>query len=216
MQIINELKLVNITHRGCAVHEIEQLNLFERLICQIDSQAPTMVELGSCDAYYSIIFNKFFKDRDVTNYCLEINEEFFEIGLQNCNNNNCKNVVSIKAGIGDINESTPHVVYNKANVNQITFSQLVNEYQINYIDILHMDIQGTEISVLEDIVNNKLYKNINYMFVSTHHQDNKFPATHHVCKKIIEQCNVEYFYDDEYSGGIGDGLLVFKFLPNEK
>lgn len=215
MKTINELELINIIHRGCAVDEIEQLNLFEDILHQIDSQTPTMIELGSCDAYYSIIFNKFFKDKDVTNYCLEINEEFFEIGLQNCKGNNCKNIIAIKAGIGDINEGTPHVVYNKTNVKQVTLSQIVKEYQINYIDILHMDIQGTEMSVLEDIMNNKLYNNINYVFISTHGQDNKFPASHSICKKILEQCNVEYFYDDEFNGGAGDGLLVFKFLTHK-
>lgn len=212
MKTLKDLNLQDITFRGCANEELFQQNIFINALNTIDKENPTMIELGACDAYYSLIFNKFFSDKNVKNYCIEISKEFLEIGKRNALNNDCKNIEFINAGIGEINKTSVHVLCDGMDtVDMYTLSDFIKNKNIDFIDVLHMDIQGTEISVLEDITRNDLFKKIRYSFISTHHQDGIFGPSYHACHKILENVSKKIHFTDEHNGGVGDGLIVVEF-----
>ena len=212
MKTLSDLNLQGLTFRGCADEEFLQQELFIQTLNKIDTESPLMIELGSCDAYYSIVFNKFFRNKNVKNYCVEISEEFQEIGKNNALKSDSKNMIFITAGIGDLNELSSHVICDNIDiVEKYTFSDLLNINNIKYVDMLHMDIQGTEVSVLRDIIDNKLFTKIKYAFISTHPSDGKFGPSHNECLNLIKDINTEIYYNDEFNGGVGDGLIVLEF-----
>lgn len=213
MKNLSDLNLKNLTFRGCADEEHDQLSVFFKILNEIESENPSMVELGCCDAYYSIIFNKFFDNKNAFNYCIEINDDFLKIGMDNSKKNSCKNMLFFKGGIGDINYSSEHVMCDGIDdVEKYKLSYFLKKNKIDYLDVLHMDIQGTEVSVLEDIVENRLNEKIKYCFISTHHSDGIFGETYEKCHEILNNVNKTIYFDDKYRGGIGDGLIVLKFL----
>ena len=210
---IVDLNLQNMIYRGCAEQETIQQDVFMQLLKKIDNNSPCMVELGCCDAFYSIVFNKFFNDRNPTNFCVEISEEFLNIGKHNIKNNNCKNTHVLHAGVGKLNETSFHVVCKELNtVDRMSFNDYLLKFNIEHIDLLHMDIQGTEMSILKEMVDNKLNKKIKYAFISTHNADGIFGPSHDACLEILQSVETKTYFENKHEGGVGDGLIVVEFL----
>lgn len=93
----------------------------------------------------------------------------------------------------------------------LTISDILDKYKHNKIDILHMDIQGSEVAVLREIYLKKLP--VRYMFISIHWNENDNVGETDIysnCKDIINKLNAEYIFDDRTQGGNGDGLIICK------
>ena len=215
-EITNLLEIKNFNHgSGGALHEEAQVNIFLDVLKKINSESPKMFELGSYEAYYSIMFNKFFKNKNAKNVCLEISKPNFDLGLKNCLNNECKNMHFEHAGIGYTNlasyggrpsEFQGHEISNRT----LNIKYLFDTYDIDILDILHVDVQGSEGSVLEEIKKENL--KIKYFFINIHDDDitNKFYgySVYEKCKQVLDSFGVDYIYDNRTSGGYGDGLIV--------
>lgn len=213
MKTLNDIELHDITFRGCADGELLQQKIFIDLLNNVTNDNPTMIELGACDAYYSLLFNKFFIEKNVNNYCIEISKEFLEIGRQNAIKNNAKNMHFINAGVGEINKTSGHVFCEGIDsVDIYTLSHFIEKNNIGFVDMLHMDIQGTEMSVLDDIVKNNLFEKIRYVFISTHSQDGIFGPSYSYCHKVLESIDKKIYFSNEREGGVGDGLIVLEFI----
>jgi len=212
MNVDDILKTLNVTFQGGANQESLQIKLFTDAIQSLNAPEVVMIELGSNDAFYSILFNKFFHDTPKKNICVEVSNNLLELGKSNSEKNGCENIHFHYGLIGELN--TPY--FNHVRLQQpklwgelsnirTTVSELLQLYSIDKVDILHMDIQGSEIYVVEEI--QKFNLPVDYMFISTHH-DNCFCHTHTKCVDILNQIGVEYIFSDEKRGGCGDGLIV--------
>ena len=88
----------------------------------------------------------------------------------------------------------------------ISVDQFVKDQNIEFVDILHSDIQGSEHEMLEGAVNILSAKKVGYVFVSTHSDE-----LHESCAKYLEGlgytqvCSANM--QETYSY---DGLLVYK------
>lgn len=73
------------------------------------------------------------------------------------------------------------------------------------IDMLHLDIQGAEASVLKELCEDNLLQKIKYIFCSLH-------STYDECIQILDDSglNIEYIFLHPTAGGFGDGLIVCK------
>ena len=92
---------------------------------------------------------------------------------------------------------------NQSRGKHLKIKELMQKHNIDILDILHMDIQGSEVSVLAELEENNLFDRIRYGIVSLH-------DTHSQCKKILEKQHLKYLYDSPNSGGYGpDGLIIF-------
>ena len=208
-----EIKDFNFAEGG-VFHEEGQVNIFLNVLKKINSESPKMFELGSYEAYYSIIFNKFFKNKNAKNVCLEICKPCLDVGLQNCLNNECKNMHFEYASVGDTN----FAIYNGTNQfkdleisnRKLTIKHLFETYAIDILDILHVDVQGSEGSVLEEIKKENL--KIKYFFINIHDDDttNNFYgySVYEKCKQVLDSFDVDYIYDKRICGGYGDGLII--------
>jgi len=170
---------------GC--HEPAEERMFTEVLKFIPENG-TMIELGSYWAFYTIWFNKAIKNS--RNYCIEPCSDSLEVGIKNCKLNNITNVDFTQGFIGK---------------NNVCLSQFVIEKTIDFIDILHSDIQGYEVEMLEDIVHLLKNKKIRYIFISTHSND-----LHAKCLTILNECDYRIIAkaDFETETFCYDGIIV--------
>lgn len=169
-----------------------QAEYFVEALKNIKSTTPFMVELGCADACYSKVFNNFFGG-NCKNICLDILPRQIESAK-----NRCPNAEFIHGYVGE----PVHICEVKENnygAKRIYLDDLINGKKLN---ILHMDIQGSETYVMQELQNSKCVNDIEYIFVSLH-------GTYDEVKKYMPEY-FECLYENPLEGGYGDGLIVAK------
>tara|TARA_Y100000593_G_scaffold94758_1_gene195780 strand:+ start:1758 stop:2606 length:849 start_codon:yes stop_codon:yes gene_type:complete len=161
-----------VRNYGC--HEPAEERMFAEVLKDIDPGA-TMIELGSYWAFYSMWFGKEISNAKL--YCIEPEKENLEVGKRNCELNNIK---------ADFTQGY-------IGTNQLTVTQFIKDKSIDYIDMLHSDIQGLELEMLADIKPLLKHKQIKYLFVSTHSQD-----IHIKAREAILECDYRIIADADF------------------
>ncbi len=142
---------VLIINRG--VHEPLEEFCFQETLKKITDQKPIMIELGSYWAHYSMWFLKKFPKAEC--FMIEPNSKALNAGQRNFQTNNFPNGQFILSKVGK---------------DGFKLDSFVNEKKLKKVSILHSDIQGWELEMI-DGANNFLTQQIaNYIFVSTHNQ----------------------------------------------
>jgi len=185
--------------------EAMQYDLFLNAIKHITSEVPVMIELGvSHFPTYSRMFNTIF-DNTCINICTEVRTSRLIEAKQKFPNGIFYHTYS---GVpAHIQEPLPddHQEWNStAGISNIPFKTLLNENNIEYVDMLHMDIQGSEVSLLEELERDNLHKKINYFCISIHE------GCFDKCCSILESWGVTYIFSSATQGGWNDGLIVCK------
>ena len=177
------------------VHEPSEERMFQEVLNDIDP-GGTMIELGSYWAMYTIWFNKIIKD--AVNYCIEPEAGNLNIGIDNCKLND----VEADFTLGFIGNSG----------GEIKISEFVKEKKIDYIDMLHSDIQGYELHLLQDLVPLMKDKKIKYLFISTHSND-----IHYEAIRIMEECDYRIIASADFDEQTFcmDGIIVACQKDNE-
>lgn len=182
-------------------HEPQEELCFFYVLKTLGEKA-NMLELGSNWSYYSIWFNKEIKYP--FNICIEPIFGNLKNGLNNSNFNNCKNIEFIQGSVGK--KYVKNAVFENWNGEMVTLNQYNIEHIIKskknlYLDIIHSDIQGSELDMLEGAQN--VLNNIGYFIISTH--DGK----HNKCIEFLKNNHftilVEHTEEESYST---DGLIV--------
>jgi|11_taG_2_1085331.scaffolds.fasta_scaffold09620_4 FkbM family methyltransferase len=218
-KILEEVKQ-NTKFQGGASFEDFQAKIFIDELSNISTQNPTMIEVGSNDCFYSILFNRFFKeDKKPLNICVEVSDKLIELGRANVLANDCSDFRFKHARMGKLDEpyfdmirrSSPDL-WGNLSTETITIKNLIDEFKLKEISMLHMDVQGSEISILEELIDLDIV--VENIFVSTH-KNSLFGSTHDKCIDIFKTLNLEIVFSDEHQGGYGDGLIIAKTKPNE-
>jgi hypothetical protein len=185
----SEILLLN---KGC--HEPAEERMFELILNDIPENG-TMIELGSYWAFYTIWFNKVVKN--AKNYCIEPELANLNLGKQNCLLNDINHVDFTQGYIGK---------------NQINLSNFVREKNIEQIDILHSDIQGYELEMLQDITELLNQNKVKYLFISTHSDE-----LHYNCIKLLKECNYRIIASADYETETFcfDGIIVACHISNQ-
>lgn len=210
---------------GLKQEEWDQTRLFIKTLEHIKTKNPIMIELGSYEAMYSIIFNKFFQKQKRTNICVEIVKEYMDRGKQNALNSECENIYFEWLGIGRVNDALGYIPNAPTltlfewrdgmtkSPNTQSLEDICKAYEIEKIDMLHMDVQGSEGSVLLEIKEKNI--KVDSIFVNIHCDGitNKYYGydVYDKCKEIIESLGftkTDFLYDSRTSGGYGDGLIA--------
>jgi hypothetical protein len=177
-------------NKGC--HEPAEERMFQQILSRINPNA-LMIELGSYWCFYSIWFQT--QIQGARNICIEPESENLNIGKINCQKNNVQ-AEFIQGFIGN---------------NHIRVSNIVKERKIDFIDLLHSDIQGFELEMLQDIVPLLLEKKVGYLFISTHSD-----SLHVNCIQLLESCKYKIIAsaDFETETFCYDGIIVATFESN--
>lgn len=178
------------------VHEPQEEKIFQEVLKSLSSDRQlTMLELGAYWSFYSMWFQKIHPTADC--YMVEPNRMNLFYGQLNCQLNQAKGTF-IHSGIGK-------QVNPKENVT--TVNTICKKQNIDFIDLLHTDIQGYELEMLEGCDQMLSKKKVGYLFVSTHSND-----LHYACQKLLTD---KYAYQTVASADLDetfcwDGILVMK------
>lgn len=188
--------------------EIDLIENFEKNTLELKINKPpyVMVEVGSHQAYYSLAFKHILGKENTINIMVEPHKPYFELGEKNFAANNCEGYF-YNRGIGTEWKIQPNPDFKKFEVNPITLKEIINDHKLNHIDVLHSDIDGSELVLLNENIELFSNKKIKHVYILTHSDDK-----HNECKKFFNDLQYDLFLDIPYNlKKVGyDGLLIFK------
>lgn len=148
-------EFINILLLNKGVHEPQEERIFMEVLKYIPPGA-TMIEIGAYWAFYSMWFQQ--QIPNAKNFMIEPDVKNATCGINNFKLNNMEGKFFL-CGIGPIEEGG------------IDFIKFLLDNKIDYVDLLHMDIQGAELYLLIMAQEIFVKKKVGYLFVSTHSQD---------------------------------------------
>jgi len=174
-----------ILNRG--VHEPLEEFCFQEVLRQIKQDSPVIIELGSYWAHYSMWFLQRFSNGIA--YMVEP-----DIKNLNCGVNNFK-----------INDYVGTFINEGIGKGYLSVDSLIDKYGIGRVSILHCDIQGGEVEMLEECSKSLSSYSIDYLFISTHNQE--------IHKSVIDIMNffnyrVEVSSDFDFHTTSYDGFIL--------
>jgi hypothetical protein len=193
--------------------EKAQVDLFCDLLKTIDSSNPSIIELGSAGvggSFYSVLFEKWF-DKKCTIINVDPRKEMLEEVKTYWKDLHLVNAKLYHGyvGIPKHYQALPDFVTEKTPFLRI--KNMLEENGIEKLDILHADIQGSEISVCEEMKSDGILNKIRYFFISTHSGEGA--NTYHPCVELFSNSiNCKFHFSDPLNGGWGDGLIVVENL----
>jgi len=140
---------IEILKHNLGVHEPSEERAFQKVLSKL-KKGSTMIELGSYWSMYSIWFMKTIEDS--ISYCIEPDARNMRVGIKNF----------------ELNGLKPNFIQGKISKNDFNPLNFFVKNNLENIDILHSDIQGYEIEMLEMIQPYLSEKKIKYLFISTH------------------------------------------------
>lgn len=132
-------------------HE-EEYEQFVRLLDAIENPSPVMCELGSYWALWSLVFRKKFPEGQ--NILLDADLCKLAVGLKNFEING----VTCSNHWGLIGEGP----------NNLNLQKVMLLSGVDYLDVLHADIQGAELALCQQIEECGLFKKIGSVFIASH------------------------------------------------
>jgi hypothetical protein len=182
-----------INNKG--VHEPQEEKIFQEVLHTLDQKKPlVMMELGAYWSFYSMWLLTMFPKSQC--FMVEPDKKNLYYGKKNFITNKLQGKF-IHAGIGNqINK----------NQNVMTVDALCEKHEIPFLDILHSDIQGYELEMLQGSKRMLSEGKIGYTFISTHSNE-----LHEGCRKHL----LEYGFTEIASANVDesyswDGILVMK------
>lgn len=177
------------------VHEPEEESAFQKVLKQLNpGRDLNMLELGAYWSFYSMwLLSVFPKARCIM---VEPDKKNLFCGMRNFAINNFKGKF-IHAGIGKVKRRRQNIT---------SVDDLCRENKIDFLDILHSDIQGFEYEMLEGAKRMLLEQRIGYVFISTHSND-----LHVKCQKALTNYGFKEVRSvDLNESSSWDGILVMR------
>ncbi len=144
-----EFSLILAINRG--VHEPLEEFVFQEVLNHLQT-SPVMLELGAYWGHYSMWLQMTYPHSQV--YLVEPDLNNLNVGKHNF----------------EVNGFTGEFIQAFVGNNQFEVDNFLAERGMEKIDILHCDIQGYEVEMLENCSNSLANKTIDYLFISTHSQ----------------------------------------------
>ena len=182
-------------------------------------QQPSILELGSFWAYYSMWFLKEFPQARAV--CIEPDPAYLEIGKQNFVRNGMSGTF-INAQIAIDNQPDASFICEsdgrERTVESLNFTGVLERAELDVVDLVLVDIQGAEIDLLLDLSNVRKLHEIRFILVSTHDLAiSGSPITHQSALKILQDNGafiiLEHSVSESYSG---DGFILASFLEQDR
>lgn len=181
-----------------------------RRITQEIYDPPVMLELGAAKGEYSTYFNQELPSS--TNICVEIRDSQADYIRDSLPGSIVySGYCGTRKHLGEALEVDNNTGLTPTKIN---LKDIFAENNIKHVDVLHMDIQGSEISILEELLNDKLLHKVEYLLISTHGRNTK-DCTYTECikffKESIKNITVRYIFTSIDPIDINnDGLIVVK------
>lgn len=179
------------------------IKAFENIVLQLKHKPEphVMIELGSNQAYYACLFNAMLREYQTKTILLEPYDEFMLRSKRHFEINGFEAIFDNRS-IGDTWESWKK---HKFTNGEVTVDQLLKENGLDYVSILHSDIDGSEAKMLAGAVNSLKHKKIHWIFLLTHGYE-----MHYDCMYELRVHDYEIIVNYD-KGQVGtDGLIIAK------
>lgn len=195
-------------------HEPQEERIFHEVVRRLPP-GGTMIELGGFWAYYSTWFLRAAPGRRAV--LLEPDPAHIAVGQANLALNDV-DAEFVQGYVGN----TPGSLQDFSTEDSGTLllpcldvPGLMATNGIDHLTILHCDVQGAELAVLEQAAPLLRERRIDWLFVSTHHHSiSGDPLTHQRCLALLRSlgADIEAEHDVQESFS-GDGLICARFCP---
>lgn len=182
-----------VFQKSKGIHEPQEERVFSEVLKQM-KQGSTMLELGAFWSFYSMWFNKDIPD--AKNYMIEPDTFNLGQGKRNFKLNKMKGTF-IQAFLGRVSSNT-------TSIPTLSVDDIVVTNNIDFIDILHSDIQGFEYEMLQGAQSCFDQKKIGYIFISTHSNEVHYNCLQHLIDRefiILANADIDRTFSE-------DGLIV--------
>jgi hypothetical protein len=137
-----------VINRG--VHEPLEEYCFQQMLLRISTESPKMIELGAYWAHYSMWLQKAFPNAIC--YMVEPKQENIECGQYNFK----------------LNKYSGEFIKDFVGTSGFGLDRFIKEKGISLLNVLHSDIQGYEMEMLEGAKDFLSQHRAEYIFISTH------------------------------------------------
>ena len=216
------------THPGsgtAAQHE-QEYELFQQVLSHVQNKEnPVMVELGSNWALWSLCFRQKFPDGD--NILIELGKRQLNVGIKNFSLNNfsekhywggvfLEESGTFKNREADLEYEKVDGEYFDSSLGEdvvgpeLDFLELWQKEGLDSVELLHMDIQGSELPLVRQLKQNNKLASINTLVIATHS-----PTIHTDIKNILLDSGYLFIHESAYGSVGGDGLLCATRTRND-
>ncbi len=202
-------------------HEPQEEFVFHELMERIASTEarPTMIELGSWWAYYSLWFAAAARDAAVV--AVEPDPVYLDVGRQNFRLNG----LDATFLAGAIGETPGELVAFRSGRTSATMTvpchdlrSLLETTRVETVSMLLVDIQGAEATLLDRGQRELESGRVRFLVLSTHHHRiSGSPLTHQDARELLRSLGAhivaEHTVGESFSG---DGLIAAAFHPEDR
>lgn len=202
-------------------HEPQEEFAFHTVLERLarSAQAPTMVELGSFWAYYSIWAKHRIPSARLI--LVEPDPSNLAVGRHNLELNGMDGTF-VQAAIGSEHGTEMTLTWESDDqphqTRQVSVDGLMRDLAIERIDLLLADVQGAETAALRGAAGALSEGRIRFLVVSTHHYTiSGDPLTHQRCLRILRDAGAHLVAEHSVSESCsGDGLIVASMFPEDR
>lgn len=192
------IELMLKINRG--VHEPQEERVFGELM-KVLPEGAVMMELGAYWAFYSMWFQR--SVANARSILVEASSENLEAGMSNFAINEMTGsfihgAVSNKPGTAD------------DGTRLVTVDELMTEFKLDHLDVLHSDIQGHEFEMLEGAVMTLGRQKVDHVFISTHVDSH----LHRRCEERLKEWGYEVLHSIDLDETFSDDGLIVASRPN--
>ena len=207
---------------GTISNHTSEIEIFSNILNNIDNKNnPIMIEIGSFWAVWSLFFRQKFPNGK--NILIELGKRQLYVGVKNFLNNNfnCEyyhggfNIESSGTfnnklsdieydSILDQGVNIDELILNDLELNfkfkdlnltgdNLDFNKIYKDNKLDTIDLLHMDIQGSELLLIKDLIKYITNKKILNIIIATHSEE-----IHQKIINILNTSNYEIIINEDY------------------
>lgn len=185
--------MTQLLHQTKGIHEPQEEKVFAQVLKHLPP-GSSMLELGAWWGFYSMWFKKEVFDADL--YLIEPFRDNLDFGKKNLALNGM-HACFLQAFIGATSSNTDKTP-------SISIDDALARFQLDHLTILHCDIQGHELAMLQGAKQSLRKRCIDYFFISTHSTN-----LHYSCLDTLRSTDYHILaHADMLNTYSFDGLIV--------
>lgn len=179
---------------------IDQFELIVQSLSSEDHPPYSMLELGSNQCYYSLLFKHILGKDKTISVMIEPHLDNLNVGKAEFAANDCDGIF-YHASIG----SEWVLKGTRLDTTEVTLNELIDHNNLTKFDVIQCDIDGSELIMLESNVQFFTDCRARYIFLATHSSE-----LHSKCRDFFANLNYSLILDHPSMDVGHDSLLIYK------
>ena len=203
-------------------HEPQEELVFDQIVKRLvkDTPTPTMIELGSFWAYYSLWVKHVAADTRCV--LVEPDAVNLQVGVDNFALNDMTPAAAVHAAVGSKHGSSIRMSHDSdgavRKVPVVSIDGLIADQGLERVDLLLCDVQGAELAAIQGASKAIANGRLRFAVISTHHHlISGDPLTHQKCLAELERLGAQIIAEHTVLESCsGDGLIAVSFDERDR